>query len=54
METFRPTTSGERKLWDAIHTRAQTDEGLTDLLNQCIMYYRLLEEKDNGGNDGGG
>lgn len=41
-------------LWFKIHTQAETNEGLRNLMDQCIMYYRLLEEKNNGGNDGGG
>ena len=51
---FGPTATRERQLWDNIHTKAQIDPGLQDLLNKCIMYYRLLEKKDSGGNDGGG
>jgi hypothetical protein len=41
-------------MWWKIHSRAQTNEGLKDLLDRAIVYYRLLEETDTGGNDGAG
>jgi hypothetical protein len=45
--TFYPRTAEERRLWSNIHAKAETNEGLKDLLNQCIIYYRLLEDKGN-------
>lgn len=42
------------QLWFKIHTAAETNEGLRDLLDRAIVYYRLLEEKNNRENDGGG
>jgi len=38
----------EDKLWGNIRRKAKTDPGLTDLLNQCIMYYELGKENKNG------
>jgi hypothetical protein len=38
----------ERQLWEKIRRKSLEDEGLRNLLEQVIMYYRLLEEHKNG------
>ena len=41
-------------LWYKIHIASETNEGLRELMDRAMVYYRLLEKKDSGGNDGGG